>query len=257
MKHKNTTVYKSAYTSAYTSALLVALLSTVASTGHAATVDLSFNQLLATASTTGFANPSLDLKISDTAVANQLTFTVTATGLVGTETLDGIALNLSTAQAAGLTAVTISGQTPLLQSPKTFSLVPTGTSPGGTSAFSPNQNLQPGSNVGGNFDFYMKFPAGNLSATNVNTDTFTLTFTESGTATVTAANFLNKSASNGVSAGGYYAEAALSNSGAGGVAASGLSYVAAVPVPEPETLPLLLSGMGLMGLLALRKKRAE
>ena len=249
------------------STLLAGLLATLASTGHTATIDLSFAQVLLQPAG-GLNNPLLDLQISDTAVANQLVFTVSALGLTGTETLDGIALNLSSAQASKLLSVTASNQSPLGAVPAAFNLIPTGTSTSlpaingqpavNGSAFSPNQNLQPGNPIGGNFDFYLKFPAGQLTAAagGSKTDSFTLTFSEvagSG-ATVTASNFLNTSATNS-KGGGYYAEAAISNSS--GVGASGLSYIAAAPVPEPESLPLLLSGLGLVGLFASRKKRPE
>jgi hypothetical protein len=232
------------------STLLVGLF-LLASTGHASTVDLSFTQLVS--GPTGWNNPLLDLKISDTAVANQLTFTISATGLTGVETLNGIALNLSSALASTLTGVSISNQSPLTSVPSPFSQVLTGTAPGGGSAFSPTQILQPGSPLGGNFDFYLKIPVGQLSGNVANADSFTLTFTESNGSVVTPDSFLNVSAKNGNSAGGYYAMAALTNST--GVAASGLSYVAVTAVPELDTMPMLLSGMGLVGMLVSRRRR--
>ena len=225
----------------------------LASTSHASTVDLSFTQLVS--GPTGWNNPLLDLQISDTAVANQLTFTISSPGLTGVETINGIALNLSTALASTLTGVSISNQNPLTSVPSPFSQVTTGTSPGGGSAFSPTQILQPGTPLGGNFDFYMKIPVGQLSGSAANADSFTLTFTESNGAVVTANSFLNGSAPNGNSAGGYYAVAALTNST--GAAGSGLSYVAVTSVPELDTMPMLLSGLGLVGLLVSRRKRTK
>jgi hypothetical protein len=230
---------------------LLAGMFLLAGTGHASTVDLSFTQLVSGPS--GWNNPLLDVKISDTAVANQLTFTISSPGLTGVETINGIGLNLSTALASTLTGVSISNQNPLTAVPSPFSQVTTGTSPGGGSAFSPTQILQPGTPQGGNFDFYLKIPVGQLSGNVANADSFTLTFTESDGSVVTANSFLNRSAPNGNSTGGYYAVAALTNST--GVAGSGLSYVAVTAVPELETMPMLLSGLGLVGLLVSRRKR--
>ena len=199
-------------------------------------------------------DPLLDIKISDTGT-NQLSFSISATGLTGSETISGIALNLSTALASTLTGVSISNQNPLTSVPSAFSQVTTGTSPGGGSAFSPTQILQPGSPLGGNFNFYLKIPVGNLSGSVANADSFTLTFTESNGSVVTADSFQYGSAKNGNSAGGYYAVAALTNST--GVAASGLSWVAVAAVPELDTMPMLLSGLGLVGVLVSRRKRIE
>jgi hypothetical protein len=234
-----------------------------AASAQAATVEFSFNNVIqtspSTASMAGTA-PWMDLKISDTASPGTLLFDVNSLNLTPNQRLTGLFLNLPTAITANLTSVGVSAVTATNpanatpnNSPVTFAGNPANL--GSNSAWSSTQNLTGATaQNGGSFDFYIKFPATATAVsagagTNPLGETFQLTF--AGSSLPTAASFLTTSLPSNVGRPSYYAVAAFTNSD--GI--TGNAWISASPVPEPESLAMLLAGLALVGTVATRRRR--
>ena len=220
---------------------------------QAGTVDLSFNQVVGYSNTTATmagTAPWFDLAISDTATAGTLQFVLSTPKFTGSQTLDGIFLNVNPTLAGTLTGVSISGAT-LGNAPAAFA---TGaTSATTSSAFDTTQAIAGGFTAaqGGSYDLYLKFPAGVVTPTGAGSvgETFDLVFT--GAAPV-ATSFLTQSLAKTTGGPSFFGLAAVSNSG--GAGASGIAYLSAAPVPEPGEYILMLIGFGLIGFLVRRSK---
>ena len=219
---------------------------------RAATVDLSFGQIVAGSTIPAGSAPWFDLIISDTTTAGTLNFTLQthfpSSIPNNTQTLTGMSLDIPTAEAGKLTSVTISSST-LANAPAAF-VKSTSTSPT-NSVFSATQSIDDGANKGGKFDLWLKFPAATVEPgkAGANGETFSLSFVG---AAPTASDFASTlSLANG--GGTYLGVATLSNAlGTGG---SGLAYIGTAAVPEPGTWATLTVGLGLLAALAVRRRR--
>jgi hypothetical protein len=244
-------------------AAALAVAGLFAASAQAATVEFSFGSVIQTSTSMSGTAPWMDLKISDTASPGTLLFDLNSFNLVPNQRLTGLFLNLPTAITAGLTGVSISAVTatnPANATPNNSPIAFVGNPPnlGSNSAWSSAQNLTGATaQNGGSFDFYIKFPtnATAVSAgagTNPLGETFQLTF--AGSSLPTATSFLTTSyPQNGnLSKPSYYAVAAFTNSD--GI--NGNAWISATPVPEPESLAMLLAGLAVVGAAGRRRKTA-
>ena len=239
-------------------ALLVAGVAEFAIIGvsNAAVVEFSFaNVVTPPSATMAGSAPWLNVKIADTATAGTVAVTVSSS-LTGSQTLTGIWLNIP-AVAVALTSFSVtdtdgngSGESPMAFAG--IDAAPTNTQSGAHKL----QDLHPTGTTKaqvGDYNLLLRFAnnAGSAFQTN-ESETFNLV--SNANSGLTASSFLFRSSQ---TAGGlpnppFYSVASFTN--AGGTGGSGIAYVAAVPVPEPETYALILAGLGMVGFLVRRRR---
>ena len=221
-----------------TGATLVALF--VAGAVHAETLSLSMGTVAQFTSTTAPTSGSATLTISDFA-PNEVAFTLKA-GMTGSQTITGLWLN-----APGL---------PSLQ----FAASPTASGPAsplafgsGGSNYSATQTIVPGGDqrLSGAYDVFVKLPnSGANSLQGTSSETFYLTGTG-----LSAALFDQAAAQKqGAPSPDYFGMMSVTN--VLGTAGSGIGYFGATsvaPVPLPAAFPLLLAGVGGLGLFRRRR----
>ena len=116
--------------------MVLPLLLGFAAAAHAATVVLSFDQVVAAGTTTSPA-VGLDLKISDTGILGKLQFVIASPTLTGTKGVGEIVLNVPTSIASTISGMAITGNA-LPNAPASF------TAAGNPSKYSATQNVPGG-----------------------------------------------------------------------------------------------------------------
>ena len=227
----------------------------ISGVSNAAVVQLSFTQVVTLPSSAmAGAAPWLNVTIADSATAGTFAVTV-STSLTGSQTLTGIWLNIPTV-AGALTSFSVtdtdgngSGEDPMA-----FAAI--NASPSNTqSGVHTTQDLHPTGTTKaqvGDYNVLLRF-ANNAGSAFQDHETETFNLVSNGNSGLTASSFLFRSSQ---TAGGlpnppFYALASFTN--AGGTGGSGIAYIAATPVPEPDTYALMLAGLVLVGLLARRR----
>lgn len=241
-------------------AAMIALgLAGVAACGvsNAAVIDLPFAQVV-TPPSVAMAGPApwLDVMIADTATVGTVAVTVTAS-LIGAQTLTGIWLNIPSV-AGALTSFTLdpaangSGEDPLA-----FAAINAAAPTNTQSAVDTTQDIHPtGATKAqvGDYNLYLRF-ANNAGSAFQGTETETFNLVANPGSGLNANSFLFTSAQ---TAGGkpnppYFALASFTNAdGSSGNPGSGIAYIASA-VAEPDGHVLMLAGLGLLGLVVLRR----
>jgi hypothetical protein len=245
-------------------ALLAAGLTgvTLCSVVNAAVVEYSFNtgSIMPPSVPMAGTGPWLDIKFQDTATAGTVAVSVSA-NLVGAQTLTGIWLNLDPVLTGSLVTGSSSfgatGASGTGVAPGTF--VAVDADPGNTgSGIHKLQDLGPSAATKaqvGRYNVQLRFP--NSTGAFMGTETETFNLVSPG---LTANSFLFRASQ---TAGGLpnpapYALASFTNAdGTTGGPGSGIAYISATPVPEPEMYALMLTGLGLAGLLVRRRMPAQ
>ena len=228
-------------------------------TAQAAVVDFSFGQLVVPPSAAmAGPGPWLDVQIADTATAGTVSVTVSA-ALTGSQTLTGIWLNLPGATGA-LSSFTLDpGVNGSGEDPFGFAALNAAAPTTSESAVDSVQNIHPTGTTKaqvGDYNVYLRF-ANNAGAAFQTNESETFNLVANPSSGLSASSFLSTSAQ---TAGGapnppFYALASFTN--AGGLAGSGIAYVAALPaVPETDALALLLAGLVALHVRPRRKANA-
>ena len=236
-------------------ALLTAGLTGVAlcSMVNAAVVEFAFNtDVIPPSVPMAGTGPWLDIKFTDTLTPGTVAVSVTA-NLIGAQTLTGIWLNLSPSLAGALTSFGASGASGTGEAPGAFAAIDA--APSNTqSGIHKLQDLGPSGATKaqvGNYNVQLRFPNSGGTFQLAESETFNLV-----SPGLTANSFLFTASQ---TAGGFptpapYALASFTNAdGTTGGAGSGIAYISATPVPEPEMYVLMLAGLGLAGVLARRR----